>query len=108
MPRKSMRRRALAIVIGLSAALLARTPARAQQPPAQSFDPVAQEAQQQFVAGREAVKRGEYVLALGYFRKSHELRPMAGTLLNLASCEEQLGKVASALNDFETAAKQLP
>src|SRR4051812_48607669 len=72
-----------------------------QPPPREQLDPVAEEAQQQFIAGREAVKKGELARAVALFKGSQELHPAVGTLLNLARVEEQLGRVASALEHFQ-------
>lgn len=91
-------------IVALSFVLAAALPAAAR---AQPLDPVAQEAQQQFMLGREAMKHGELGRAVNLFKRSQELHPTPGTLLNLASCEQQLGKVASALEHYQTAAKQL-
>jgi hypothetical protein len=49
-----------------------------------------------FRAGREAVRAGQTAKACGYFRESQRLEPMLGTQLNLALCEEELGKLVSA------------
>ena len=65
-------------------------------------------AQEQFRQGRDALKRGDYAGALELFRKSQELLPTAGTLLNLASCEEKLGLLASARQHFQQALAGLP
>lgn len=97
--------RSRALAMGLAAFLLS-APALAQLPPPK-LDPVAQEAQQLFMEGREAVKKGELGRAVALFLRSQELHPTVGTLLNLASVEEQLGKIASAMEHFELAGKEL-
>jgi hypothetical protein len=89
----------------LVAAIVAGAPARAQEP--QTLDPVSQEAQQLFLQGRDAVKRGELVLAAEKFERSQMLHATPGTLLNLANVEEQLGKLVKALVHFEAALKGL-
>jgi hypothetical protein len=80
-------------------------PARAEQP--QALTPAAQEAQQLFTEGRDALKKGDLARALDLFRKSQERYPAPGTLLNLANVEEQLGKVASAAQHSRLALEQL-
>jgi tetratricopeptide (TPR) repeat protein len=87
------------------ALLLAVAPAAAQQP---ALDAASQEAQQLFLEGREAVKKNDLAAAADKFRRSEELRAAPGTLLNLASVEEQMGKLVSALEHFEAALKMLP
>lgn len=98
--------RSAALAIGFATWTLA-APAIAQQPP-HKLDPVAQEAQQLFVEGREAMKKGELGRAAGLFLRSQELHPTVGTLMNLATIEEQLGKISSAVAHFELATKELP
>jgi hypothetical protein len=95
-----MIRRLPAIAI---AVLLAST-AAAQEP---QLDPIAKEAQALFLAGREAVKRGDLLIAQEKFLRSLELSPTQGTLLNLAAVDEQLGKLVNALECFELAKKRL-
>lgn len=82
--------------------------AHAQQPPPAPLDPNSAEAAEQFLAGREALKKGELARAEQLFQRSQELHPAAGTLLNLASVEEQLRKTATALDLFQTALRLLP
>lgn len=101
---KIARFQACSLVISLALALGAPIVARADEP----LDPVAQEAQQSFAAGREAVKKGELGRAVELFKHSQELKPTPGTLLNLASVEEQLGKLTAALMHFKLALTELP
>jgi hypothetical protein len=61
---------------------------------AQPRDPAGADAL--FREGRVALKSGDYVLACDKFAASEHLDPGAGTLLNLATCEERLGHLASA------------
>jgi hypothetical protein len=49
-----------------------------------------------FREGRVALKSGDYLLACDKFAASERLDPGAGTLLNLATCEEKLGHLAGA------------
>jgi hypothetical protein len=49
-----------------------------------------------------------YRQALGLLRSSHGLEPGRGKLLNIAVCEEHLGMLGSAYNDYREVAVQLP
>jgi len=64
-------------------------------------------AQEQFREGRDAFKAGDYQRALEFFKKSHELYPATGTLLNLALCEAQLGQITAAHQHFKEVIPQL-
>jgi hypothetical protein len=68
---------------------------------AQPRDPAAADAL--FREGRVALKGGDYVLACDKFAASEHLDPGAGTLLNLATCEEKLGHLASAWEHLQEA-----
>jgi hypothetical protein len=72
---------------------------------AQSADPAAADAL--FQKGREAAEKGEWAVACQKFAESQRLDPAVGTLLNLADCEEHLGKLASAHEHFRTAIETL-
>ena len=69
-------------------------------------DPAAAEAL--FRQGREAVTTGDYKLACEKFHESNRLDPAAGTVLNIADCEEKLGHLATAWTLFRQVAEQLP
>lgn len=73
---------------------------------AQGKDPSAADAL--FRAGREAMKNKDYATACPKFAESQRLDPAAGTLLNLAQCEEGLGKTASAVQHYKDAAELFP
>jgi hypothetical protein len=60
-----------------------------------------------FRAGRAASARGDHATACTHYRESYRLEPAIGTLLNLALCEEALGKLASAWQHYEDAARAL-
>jgi hypothetical protein len=49
-----------------------------------------------FEAGRQALAEGDYDLACQKFAESNRLERAAGTMLNLANCEEKRGRVATA------------
>jgi hypothetical protein len=68
---------------------------------AQSTDPVA--ATELFKQGREAMSKGDHATACRKFGDSARLDVKVGTLLNLAECEEKLGKIAAARRDVQRA-----
>ncbi|MEZ4234199.1 MAG: hypothetical protein R3B89_33805 [Polyangiaceae bacterium] len=92
--------RKLWMVLGLMATLGAAAPAHAQS------DPAAAEAL--FRQGRAAADAGDYRTACEKFRESNRLDPADGTLLNIADCEEKLGRVATAWTHFQEVAQKLP
>lgn len=50
-----------------------------------------------FDRGRDALKVGKYAEACAAFEESQRLEPQTATLLNIALCSEQLGKLGTAL-----------
>jgi hypothetical protein len=89
------------ILLATSMALSSARPTSAQ-----SHDPAAAEVL--FRKGRDAMKAGDFGAACPKFAESQRLDPAAGTLLNLAQCEEKLGQLASAWQHYQEAADQLP
>jgi len=69
-------------------------------------DPAAADAL--FREAREAMKRGDHASACPKFAESQRLDPAPGTTLNLAQCEEKLGRLASAVAHYREAAEQFP
>jgi hypothetical protein len=69
-------------------------------------DPTAAEAL--FLAGRDAMQRGDIATACAKFGESDRLDPAAGTAANLADCEEKLGKVSAAWAHWKEAVELLP
>ncbi len=66
-------------------------------------------AEKLFQDGRALMKEGKYDDACDAFRRSQEIEPRAGTLLNLGDCEEKRGHIATAWDVFtqaRTLAKQ--
>ncbi len=68
---------------------------------AQARDPAAAEAL--FLQGRTALDAGDFKAACEKFAESQRLDPGAGTLMNLATCEEQRGRLASAWQRWQEA-----
>lgn len=73
---------------------------------AQSRDAATAEAL--FRQGRRAMEAKDYNEACPRFSESQKLDPAAGTLMNLATCEEKLGKLASAWQHWKEAIDALP
>jgi hypothetical protein len=69
-------------------------------------DPVASESE--FRKGRASADAGDYARACTAFGESQRLDPAPGTLLNLADCEEHLGRIASAQAHFLAVEGALP
>jgi hypothetical protein len=61
-----------------------------------------------FQQGREAMQNQDYETACARFAESNHLETAAGTLMNLATCEEKLGRVASAWQHWREAIDLLP
>jgi hypothetical protein len=83
----------------LLSALLAAPSASAQAPSAADAD---------FRAGRDAARAGDWATACAKFGESERLEPAPGTLLNIADCEEHLGKLVSAREHFDVVASAFP
>lgn len=60
-------------------------------------------AQSLFDSGKELMKAGKFAEACAKLEKSQALDPAGGTLLHLASCREQEGKLASAWAHYNEA-----
>jgi tetratricopeptide (TPR) repeat protein len=72
----------------------------------QERDPAASETL--FKEGRRLMKSRDFASACPKLEESLRLDPAAGTLINLAECEEQLGRTASAWQHWRAAADSLP
>jgi hypothetical protein len=73
---------------------------------AQGRDPAA--AELLFREGRRLLAEGRIEEACGKLAESQRLDPAAGTLINLAACEESLGKLASAWEKWQQVLRLLP
>lgn len=82
------------IAIAAGVLLAAASPPAGAQPGQQSQSVAA--AEQLFEDARRAVETGDFATACPLFDASYKLDPALGTLLNMASCYEQLGLLASA------------
>lgn len=85
----------LAVLISL---ILAGSSARAEDATAEAL----------YQEGRRAAAAKDWATACKKFRESHDREPAPGTLLNLADCEENQGKLLGALTHFEAAARLFP
>jgi hypothetical protein len=87
----------------LAALLLAGTAGATGQP---ARDPTS--ADDLFRQGRALATADDYPHACPKFAESPRLDPAAGTLLNLADCEEHIGHLASAWEHFKELSDELP
>ena len=58
-----------------------------------------------FARGRTLMKQKKYAEACAAFEQSYQLDPSHGTLFNLADCEVDVGKLASALKHYSELAR---
>lgn len=72
---------------------------------AEPSDPAAAEAL--FQAGREAAEHRDYAAACARFEESYRLDPAPGTLLNIATCEEALKRLAHAWEHYRRLLNEL-
>ena len=61
------------------------------------------QAEEYFQQGKAAMARHEYAKACSLFEASRNLEDTLGTLLNLADCHQQAGKIATAWGEFTDA-----
>jgi hypothetical protein len=87
------------VVLGLGV-VLTRGEVRAEP-----RDPSAAEAL--FRAGREAFEQRDYATALGRFDEAYRLDPTLGALLNRAICEDELGQLTRAWEDYRKVLERL-
>ena len=67
-----------------------------------------EEASRLFQEGRTAMKANDYETAVKKLRESQGIDPSSGTLLNLAICEEKLGRLGQAWKHLEEVLQALP
>jgi hypothetical protein len=88
-------------ILASSFLLALATPAAAQNRDAATAEAL-------FRQGRQAMESKNYADACQKFAESQKLDAAAGTLMNLATCEEKLGKLASAWQHWKEAIDALP
>jgi len=94
--------RALVCAMGLSSAVCLSAMARAQA----AAEPGAEKlADQRFSEALSMMDAKRYAEACALFEESQRLAPASGTLLNLADCYQQLGRLAKASETFAVAAE---
>jgi hypothetical protein len=92
----SMCCRMASLMIGLTCLVASPRLAKAQS--------AAASAEALFAEGRRLMSEGQVGAACTKFAASNKLDPSSGTLLNLASCYEKVGRIASAWAAFQEAA----
>jgi hypothetical protein len=99
----SARRALSAIVAGLALAVIPASPSVARAQPSQQD---AADARRTFNEGKDLEKQGNYAAALERFKKVAEFKITPQVRFHIALCEENLGKLVSALKGFELAAEE--
>jgi hypothetical protein len=94
------------LLAALPAPAAAQNPAPAASAAQQNHDPATAEAL--FRQGRQSMESKNFQDACQKFSESQKLDPAAGTLMNLATCEEKLGRLASAWQHWKEAIDALP
>lgn len=69
---------------------------------------MASDAETLFREGRKAIQAGDYPTGCAKFAESEKLEPAPGTLLNLADCEEHLGRFSKSAEHYRLAASGFP
>jgi hypothetical protein len=93
--RRGRRRVGLTVLCAVVALAISISPARAVDPAAELL----------FQEGRRLLLDGQYVDACARFTQSYAVEASSGTLLNLALCNEKLGKTATALAEYRQSAR---
>jgi len=89
------------LVLTFCSLILTATPVLAQSRDAATAEAL-------FRQGRQAMEAKNYEEACPKFAESQRLDPASGTLMNLATCEEKVGKLASAWQHWKEAIDALP
>src|SRR5947209_893118 len=63
--------------------------------------------EESFERGRIAFEHGDFLTAEKEFETSYAADPAIGTLLNLAVCEQRLGRLAAALGRLQEASRKM-
>jgi hypothetical protein len=77
-------------------------------PSAAWAQPVAAASEALFRAGRDAMQHGDPATACAKFRESYRLEHALGTLLNIGVCEEALGELGNAWQQYQEVIHALP
>ncbi|MCC6554648.1 MAG: PEGA domain-containing protein [Polyangiaceae bacterium] len=96
--------RAALCAASIGALALAAPPALAADPDARPNPEDAALAEALFKEARELMRKKDYAAACPKFAESYRLDPALGAQLNLASCHELEGKIATAWGEFSDAA----
>lgn len=89
-----MRRFAAAVALACACACMVPATARAADQT---------EADRLFTEGRDLLEKGRFAEACEKLRRSDELSPAIGTLINLGYCYEQIGRLRSAMDAYAEA-----
>ncbi len=89
------------VVVGMGGGVAHAAGATQKDAPAPSAEAV-------FLEGRTAMEAGHFEVACAKFAESERLERAAGTLMNLATCEEKLVRLASAWQHWKEAIDLLP
>jgi hypothetical protein len=96
-----MRARRLAFAAAVAGCVTAVEPSMADEPERARAEAL-------FREGRALFDAGQHQLACERFAESHRLDAAAGTLFNLAVCEESVGKIGPAWEHFRALVARLP
>jgi hypothetical protein len=101
MPLSSVRTRVSTLaLVAASLATAGSAVAQATPPHPETEGPSQVRADALFSEGRDLLEKGRFPEACAKLARSEELSPAVGTLLNLAYCYEQVGKLRSAMDSY--------
>jgi tetratricopeptide (TPR) repeat protein len=101
---RSLRFRAACVVLAVSLALGGAPRQVLAQPPAESEEAAIARAREQFTQALALQTAGDWAGALALLKQVAAVRPTPQVRFNIALCEENLGRLVSALGDYEIAA----